>query len=472
MLKPTRLRPLAEAARSARGTSVAVHSAGRSARLHAAASVPSSPAVAVRPAPWLSFNACALPAPAAESSPAFGPNRFLLGANLPWIRYGLDVGASAATPDGGLHADAESAGLLDAALERLRRDGVEHARVFLFSDGRAGIRFSADGTPEGLDAAVFPDVDVLLVTAERHRIGLILVLFDAGLVVTRAGSEGVAGGKHAEVLRDPARRAALLEKVIEPLLRRYGTHPAVAAWDILDEPDTATLGMWRPHPKRARSAVWSRLLRGLSRAWRALEIGTAEEPAPALIEVEAMRAFLGAAVLAVHQHTRALATVGLASTANLPLVDGLGLDFYQAHWWEPCGDGPLRRAVADLRLDRPLVLGAFPATTRTKSVKTVLDTARCAGYGGAFLWSVRSVDARGGQDGQLAQWARNHAERLYRRPVTAEAPAVVAVPEPTPPSEVAPADRLRAPEEGEDDVVRVVRSEPDLSVPGLAAAPG
>ena len=191
-----------------------------------------------------------------------------------------------------------------------------------------------------------------------------------------------------------------------------------------------------------------------------------------------MRAFLGGAVLAVHQHTRALATVGIGSTANLSLVDGLGLDFYQAHWWEPYGDASLRRAVADLRLDRPLVLCAFPATTRTKSVKTVLDTARCAGYGGAFLWSVRGVDARGRPDGQLAQWARNHAEQLFRRPVNAEAPAVVAVPElagnglPTaPPPEVASAGPVRVPDDGEDDVVRVARVEPELSPPGLAAAP-
>ena len=52
----------------------------------------------------------------------------------------------------------------------------------------------------------------------------------------------------------------------------------------------------------------------------------------------------------------------------------------------------------------------------------MLDTARCAGYGGAFVWSVLRHDAASGYDGQVAQWARNHAGQLYRRDVAA-APA-------------------------------------------------
>jgi hypothetical protein len=432
---------------------------------------------ATRSAPWLSFNALALPAPVSDSAPALGPNRFLLGANLPWLRYGLDYGTSAATPKGGLSADAESQALLDEAFSRLRRDGVEHARVFLFCDGRAGIRFAEDGTPLGLDDSVLLDVDALLAAAERHRIGLFLVLFDAGLVAAPVVVNGVVCGGHGDVLAEAAKRDALLGNVIEPLLQRYATHPAIDAWDILDEPECATQGMHCPRPSRSRGAQrWGRLTGAFGAAARGLGLRRSCQPGPSLVLASDMRAFLGAAVQSVHQHTRAMATVGLASTANMGLVEGLGVDFYQAHWWESYGDERLRRAAADFRLDRPLVLGAFPAFTQSKSVKTVLDTLRSAGYGGALVWSLRPVDARGGQELQLAQWVRNHAAQMYRRPprveAAAELPPVRAV-EAQPPNAVVetPPPPSSNMDSGDEDERRVARDEKEPEPPGLAAAP-
>ena len=281
-----------------------------------------------------------------------------------------------------------------------------------FSSATAARAFVSRRTarPRAWTRCVYDDVDVLLAAAERHRIGLCLVLFDAGLVAAPSVTEGVLAGGHADAVSETAKREALLEHVVVPLLRRYGTHPAIDAWDIFDEPECATQGLACPHPARPRgNGRWAKVGSTLARALRGLGLRPQSPPAPALVPSSAMRAFLGAAVQAVHHHTRSLATVGLASTANMGLVEGLGLDFYQAHWWEAYGDAPLRRAAADLRLDRPLVLGAFPASTAHKSVKTVLDTARCAGYGGAFVWSLRAVDACGALDGQLAQWALNHA---------------------------------------------------------------
>ncbi len=461
MIEPLRLRP---GRRSVRTPAADPSRAGRG----------EAPAEAsVRRAPWLAFNAAALPAPHGEASPAFGANHFLLGANLPWIRYGLDYGCSAATPAGGLNANADAAGLLDVAMGRLRRDGVEAARVFVFGDARAGVRFAQDGTPEGLDVAVFPDLDVLLSTAERHRIGLYLVLFDAGLVAPPSLQDGVRCGGHADVLAEPAKREALLGRVVEPLLRRYRGHPAIDGWDLFDEPECATAGLACPHPARSLSARrWGQLTGLLSAGLRAVGLGGSSLPAPALVEVSAMRSFLGAAVQAVRQHSGALATVGLASTANLSLVQGLGLDFYQAHWWEPYGDAALRRAAADFRLDRPLVLGAFPATTASKSVKTVLDTARCAGYGGALVWSLRAVDGRGGEDGQLSQWVRNHQGQLYRRPLRVETAAEVPPLRPAEPLEPALSARAAPPaDSAEEEEPERARGEADARAPGLAAAP-
>ncbi|MGZ5958491.1 MAG: hypothetical protein ACXWLI_08780, partial [Myxococcaceae bacterium] len=63
-----------------------------------------------REAPWFAFNATT--APVHAEGPPFGPHRFLLGANVPWVHHGVDIGASAWRPEGGLHAHPEDAALL------------------------------------------------------------------------------------------------------------------------------------------------------------------------------------------------------------------------------------------------------------------------------------------------------------------------------------------------------------------------
>ena len=127
-----------------------------------------APAI-TREAPWFAFNAESVPL--SPEGPPFGPNRFLLGANVPWVHFGVDIGTSPWRPEGGLHAHAEDAALLRQVFERLRGDGVQTARFFLLADGRAGVRFADDGAPEALDGSVFADVDAVLDAARTRGRG-------------------------------------------------------------------------------------------------------------------------------------------------------------------------------------------------------------------------------------------------------------------------------------------------------------
>jgi hypothetical protein len=86
--------------------------------------------------------------------------------------------------------------------------------------------------------------------------------------------------------------------------------------------------------------------------------------------------------------------VGSASTRWLALVQGLGLDFYQPHWYDRFeAVAPLATPVADLACDRPVVLGEFPTRGSRSDPEVVLTTARRAGYAGALYWSVMADDS-------------------------------------------------------------------------------
>ena len=59
---------------------------------------------------------------------------------------------------------------------------------------------------------------------------------------------GVRLGGRRDHVRDPSRRARLLEHVFAPIAERYGREPAVAGWDLMNEPEWATLGAGDARP--------------------------------------------------------------------------------------------------------------------------------------------------------------------------------------------------------------------------------
>jgi hypothetical protein len=107
-----------------------------------------------------------------------------------------------------------------------------------------------------------------------------------------------------------------------------------------------------------------------------------------------MRAFIAEAVELVHARTGHAATVGLAGGRGLGLVKGLGLDFYQVHWYDRQDAGfPLDRPLGPRGLDRPCVLGEFPTRGSRRPPEAILETARRRGYAGAWAWSVLAEDS-------------------------------------------------------------------------------
>ena len=285
---------------------------------------------------------------------------FWLGVNLPWFTYGCDFGANRWQPAGGISRPFRREHVRDV-LGGLADRGASRVRWFMLADGRAGLLESTAGDPIGLDEEFWRDVDAGLEALERAGLSAIFVLFDFHWFTRARIVDGVRIGGRGLLASDPTRRRRLVDAVVGPLLERYGRHPAIAAWDIVNEPEWVTRRVRLP------------LTAGVSRA--------------------AMRAFIRAIVEAVHRQTSHAATVGSASTRTLPLVEGLGLDLYQVHWYDRlAGKAPLDRPVGSLGLDRPVILGEFPTRGSGLAPSTILDAARRAGYAGALAWSALARD--------------------------------------------------------------------------------
>ncbi len=279
------------------------------------------------------------------------PPPFLIGANLPWVHYGIDFGANAWRPKGGIAEEAERA-RVNRTFAELAESGVQYVRWFLFCDGRAGIRFSDGGRPKGLDDFIFRDVDAALDAAGRHGIRIIFVLLDFLWCDAARALRGVQMGGRGFLLEDDAHRSRLLDVAFRPLLERYGREPAILAWDVMNEPE------------------WIRLVR----------------PADIL-------RFFNESISLIRSSTNQLVTVGSAGMRWRDRYKALGLDFYQVHWYDGLKHQPsLETPVSQLGFDRPVLLGEFPTKGSKRTPENIVATARGAGYSGAFYWSVLSDD--------------------------------------------------------------------------------
>ena len=315
---------------------------------------------------------------------------FVLGANFPWVRYGGDFGANAWSPRGGLATRPADQHRVHDVLLRLRQAGVTHLRWFFLCDARAGIRFRADGAPLEVHAETFRDVDVALDLVRRADLSVMPVLFDFHLCRPRRVVNGVQTGGRSRLISHADLRARLLDNIVAPLLANYGHAPEIEAWDLFNEPEWATFGVgtWNPVSSVSKAA---------------------------------MRAFLHEAAARAHDVTRQRVTVGTASALTLSLVRGLGLDFYQPHWydrfedaratWTPHGDARLRCAgsawrVSDVQLGADAGRAAHDGGAKRLRRRVLL-----VGAGRRRLHASRTGDRRAGGAAIPQPLARNESRQ-------------------------------------------------------------
>jgi hypothetical protein len=298
------------------------------------------------------------------------PGDFLLGVNYPWVNFGQDFGRSPWGARGTSTPEVHTAIAED--FEGIRSAGVRRVRWFLLCDGRSGLA-TADGIPTGPDDLLFKDVAAALEAAEQFGLQVCFPLLDSLWLQDRGPAASALPNQ--DVLKFSDGREALLERVLIPLFREFGAHPALWAWEIANEPEWA-IREFMPVPQAG-------------------------------LAFDEFKSFACEVSSAAHDSSPALVTLGSARLSWVRAWQGLGLDFYQAHYYPRVERDQKDDLAAQLKalhpqetLDRPLWLGELPARDPDASgysLEAALDACRAAGLKGAGVWRWRPPES-GGDD--------------------------------------------------------------------------
>jgi hypothetical protein len=300
-----------------------------------------------------------------------GPE-FFLAVNYPWVSYGADFGRS---PWGYSGIALEQSRVTVAAdFAAIRSSGVSVVRWFLLCDGRSGIRYD-NGISLGPDDLLLADVAAALDLASQSNLLICFSLFDfLWLQAPDAKSQPAGAMKNfpgRNALQFAGGREALLQRVLIPLFREFRGHPALFAWEIVNEPEWAI-------PEFQRS------------------------PQATLPFADA-HAYFEEIAQAIHDESGGVpATLGSARLQWLRAWSEIGLDLQQAHYYPQLEkDQPLSLAAqlaGLLGLSEPLWVGELPArdpSVPDYSLEAALTTCRQARLAGAGVWRWRPPEPAG-----------------------------------------------------------------------------
>ena len=267
-------------------------------------------------------------------------NWFLMGANVPWLNWAKDFGGG---PKNGGVSSADSQAALNDAFATAKDNGANVVRWWVFEGDAWQVKRDGSGAPTGLDQSIYQDFDAAVQLAEAHDLYLTFMLFNPDAI---PGTWMSNAGQRAK-----------LAAALTPLFARYADNPHVMTWEVFNEPD---LEVWKDKIKQ-----------------------------------DDMRATVKAIADAVHGSSPAYVTVGMGMIDGLPMVTGLGLDYYQAHWYPYMDHGgycagcrDYASVVQEHSLDAPLVVGEMYLGADVKDAHLMLDDMYAKGYAGLWPWSM------------------------------------------------------------------------------------
>ena len=329
-----------------------------------------------------------------------GQELFMSGMNLAWINFGRDI------------TDFNEAEFI-RALEDIARQGGNCLRWWIHVNGSTTpIMDQKSGLiilPPGFQNTLAHALDL----AWERGIMVVLCLWSFDMLKP---NKGVNLDTNLRLIEDADYTKKYVDGALRPLVKVLKNHPAVLCWEIINEPE----GM-------------------LSHGWTTIRTN-----------MKSVQRFINLLAAGIHKEDPgALVTVGsnAGMTANVrgmvnnysdeKLIKAGGekkgtLDFYEFHYY-PHSEGeltsPFHHPASYWQLDKPILIGEFPASGMTefgkgytpRTMLTPEESFRFAydnGYAGALAWTWTDHDGFGGVEdagpGMLAL-QREHPDNIIIR---------------------------------------------------------
>ncbi len=188
----------------------------------------------------------------------------LVGINYPWIDYGWDFGdpPTAWVANENLNAWREAKRKqIEADFRLFASQGIFAVRWFLLADGlsygtgefaprKTGVTWTFDPLPAGhsFHGCLCDDFEFVLQVCRKNNLELLPSLIDfhwchQGMPV--AGNPDIIKGGRYDILRNPAKRSAFFDRVLDPLLAlSLEYRDSIYAWELINEPEWVVRDLW------------------------------------------------------------------------------------------------------------------------------------------------------------------------------------------------------------------------------------
>jgi hypothetical protein len=309
---------------------------------------------------------------------------FLNGMNAAWIKYGRDLTE---------FDELAFASMLDS----IASAGGNAVRWWIHVNGSTTPLYDqGTGKVSGMPEVAIVNLERALDLAYERNMLIIPCLWSFDMLQDQWGVNRM---RNKKLITDSEYTQAYIDQALTPILEAVGTHPAVFAWEVCNEPEGMTN-----------------------------EFGWSTDR----VSMKEVQAFVNRIAGAVHRFDPSIAvTNGSWSFRVLTDVDGninwyrddrltaaggdpLGtLDFYSVHFYQQhFGDAlsPFHNAASDWELDKPIVVAEFAAKgivnlgganagfkpSSTLTPEQAYVRLYQSGYAGALSWTYSNHDGFGG----------------------------------------------------------------------------
>jgi hypothetical protein len=281
-------------------------------------------------------------------------------------------------------------------IKNIRKAGGNAVRWWLHTDASRCPKLDNDGKVTGLGTKTIENIEKALDIAYEYGVVVSLTLFSFDLLQPGDGAGKASYSdynidRNYKFLTVPENLDTYINNALIPILNAVGSHPAIMAWEVFNEPE----GMATEYGWSSQKIAHSNILR-----------------------------FTNKIAGEVHRRTKKMASTGIHnfhqykgtavySDARLKAAGGDDngwLDFYMAHTYPEyesslSTQNPFYQPASYWGFDRPLLIGEFPAQSwvgtggsngypygASKNIIDLYEYAYNNGYCGLMSWSMTEGD--------------------------------------------------------------------------------